>query len=90
MRYKQDTFEHFLQDYFMDLREIGGMPITKDNFEDLYEGWLENKQIDDLIALGELYGQQQYLAALDFSLNKLNNSHEKSRPILSEPTRLKR
>jgi hypothetical protein len=42
-------FETFLEEKFMDLREIGGMPITKDNCEDLFSSWLENLDVQEYI-----------------------------------------
>ena len=49
------TFESWLQDYFIGLREVGGVPIIKDNCEDLFESWLENKDIQEIIDLGDEY-----------------------------------
>ena len=33
--------EKKLQDHFIEEREYGGIPIMKDNCEDLFENWLE-------------------------------------------------
>ena len=54
---KKETFESWLQDYFIGLREFGGIPIVKDNCEDLFENWLENKDIQEIIDLAEKWGQ---------------------------------
>jgi hypothetical protein len=51
------TFQDFLEDKFNDLREIGGMPITKDNFESMIETWFENLDVQELIDFGEEYGR---------------------------------
>ncbi len=51
------TFQQFLEDKFMDLREIGGMPITKDNYEDMSETWFTNLDAQELIDFGEKYGR---------------------------------
>jgi hypothetical protein len=56
-KYKIDTFEQFLESKFDDLREIGGMPITKDNCEDLASTWFENLDVQELIDYGEEYGK---------------------------------
>lgn len=61
VNFMKNDFENFLEDYFMELREIGGMPITKDNFEDLFENWLGELDTDNLIRLGDLYGNKRYL-----------------------------
>lgn len=40
--------EETLQAKFMEEQEIGGIPITKDNYEYLYENWIEALPIMDL------------------------------------------
>jgi hypothetical protein len=63
-----DTFQEFLEDKFMDLREIGGMPITKDNYESMSETWFENLDVQELIDFGEEYGKYvAYETASDIS-----------------------
>ena len=52
-----NTFQQFLEDKFMDLEEIGGMPITKDNYESMSESWFENLDVQELIDYGEEYGK---------------------------------
>lgn len=37
-----------LQTHFIGLQEYGGIPIVKDNCEDLFENWLEEQDLDDL------------------------------------------
>ena len=54
---KIKTFQDFLEDKFMELREIGGMPIVKDNFESLSETWFENLEVQELIDFGQEYGE---------------------------------
>lgn len=44
-----NNFESFLQNKFMELREIGGVPIIKDNAEDLFDSWLSNLDSQELI-----------------------------------------
>lgn len=51
------TFEEFLQEKFMELREIGGMPITKDNYEDMYDSWSQQLDVQELIDFAEEYGK---------------------------------
>lgn len=44
--------EKKLQDYFINTRELGGIPISKDNCEDLFENWLQAltlKEINDIL-----------------------------------------
>lgn len=54
------SFEEFLQNKFMNLREIGGMPITKDNYEDMFSSWLENRDISDMIDYADEYAYSRY------------------------------
>ena len=48
-------FESFLQDKFMDLREIGGRPIIKDNAEDMFDNWLEQLDGQEYIDFADEY-----------------------------------
>ena len=48
---KTDFIENNLskiQEYFINLLEINGRPITKDNCEDMLESWLENQSLSFL------------------------------------------
>jgi hypothetical protein len=67
---ENQTFEDFLNQYFIDLREDGGVAITKDNVEDMFDNWLQNHDIQDIIDLGELYGKYQFLAGKENILLK--------------------
>lgn len=58
---KYKTFEEWLQEIFSDLGEIGGVPIMKDNCEDMFDGWLANHDVNEMIEHGENYGK--YLRA---------------------------
>ncbi len=40
-----------LQNYFESLREYGGIPIMKDNCEDLFENWLEDTEYSELVKI---------------------------------------
>ena len=62
------TFQQFLEDKFMENDEIGGMPITKDNYESISESWFENLDVQELIDYGEEYGRLvAYETASDIS-----------------------
>ena len=61
------TFEDFLEQYFIDLDEVDGMPITKDNCESMFEGWLENRDTQEIIDLANkaiVYYKEQLLNEL--------------------------
>lgn len=51
------TFEEFLQEIFNNEREYGGMPITKDNCDDLFENWLSDLDVNALIDYADMWGQ---------------------------------
>jgi hypothetical protein len=40
--------EKKLSEYFVNLREVGGIPITKDNFEQVFDNWLSDLTLTDL------------------------------------------
>lgn len=65
------TFEDFLEQYFIDLGESGGVAITKDNVEDMFDRWLQDLDVEDMLRYGELYGKYQFLAGKEsILLNK--------------------
>jgi hypothetical protein len=43
--------EKKLKDYFIIQKESGGIPITKDNVEDLFEPWLSQLELLEVIEL---------------------------------------
>lgn len=47
------TYEEYLEEKFMEEREIGGIPITKDNYESLYETWIEKLDPQEFIDYAE-------------------------------------
>lgn len=63
-----NTFQEFLEEKFMDLREVGGMPITKDNYESMSESWFSNLDVQEVIDFGDEYGKYvAYETASDIS-----------------------
>ena len=68
---KNQTFEEFLQRIFIDLREVGGVPIIKDNCEDMFDLWLSNMEGEDYMNWGELYGKSQFMAGKEEVLDKV-------------------
>ena len=42
----------------MDLREIGGVPIMKDNAEDMFDNWMQGLDVDEWLELGDEYGDE--------------------------------
>jgi len=52
-----NTFQQFLEEKFNENDEIGGMPITKDNCEDMLDVWFQDLDVQELIDFGEEYGK---------------------------------
>lgn len=51
------TFIEWLQEQFIKENEFAGLPITKDNCEDLFEVWLAKFDVNDIIEWGDIYGR---------------------------------
>ena len=71
------TFEEFLQTIFINLLEIDGRAITKDNCEDMFDRWTSDLEFDDYLKWADLFATQRYLegqnkvlAAFDLAVNK--------------------
>jgi hypothetical protein len=67
MSKKQQTFEAFLQEHFIGMNEYGGIPIMKDNCEDLFENWLDGN-MQEVIDLAEVW--------LDYQKKEIKKSAE--------------
>ena len=53
---KRKNFEDWVQDYFVnEEREVDGVPIIKDNFEDMFEGWITNLDVEEWFNLADKY-----------------------------------
>lgn len=57
-----ETFEEYLQVIFSDKGEFGGIPIVKDNCDDLFENWVEQLDVSELTDFAEKYGRKMYEA----------------------------
>ena len=78
MTVKIQDFEDFLEEKFIELNEIGGMPITKDNCESMFETWLENRQVSDMMSYADFYGKQMYIqGARDYIAEQLEKLNKK-------------
>ena len=66
------TFEEFLGERFLDLREIGGVPITKENFEDMFSTWLEELESQELIDYADRAIGLARIGGMEECLNKMN------------------
>jgi hypothetical protein len=58
---KDVDFEKWLEERFVNLREVNGTPITKDNCEDLFNDWLTLLTTRDLIRWGDIHAREMYL-----------------------------
>ena len=52
MKNKQ-TFEEWLEEYFVGLGEVGGMSITKDNCENMFDSWSSQLDVQEVIDLAQ-------------------------------------
>jgi hypothetical protein len=57
----QPDFIHWLEGKFIDQGEVGGIPITKDNCEDMFENYLEALDPQNIMDFATNYGQEMYL-----------------------------
>ena len=57
----ETTFEGYLKDWFIRQNEVGGVPITKDNCENLFDTYLENLDGEEYLRLGTVFGRVQFL-----------------------------
>lgn len=64
---KHQTFENYLQDEF--LKDYEGI---KDDCEDAFDGWLANKDVAEMLELGETYGVKMYEQGCSDTLNEVN------------------
>ena len=71
-----ETFEEFLNSKFMDLREIDGVPIIKDNYEDLFDSWLENRDVNEIMDFAEEWGQGERIKGKEYVLKGFEESIE--------------
>jgi hypothetical protein len=55
------TFEDYLKDWFVKQNEFGGIPITKDNCENLFERYVESVETERWMELATLFGQMQFI-----------------------------
>lgn len=80
---KIQSFEEFMQDEFMDLREINGVPIIKDNYEDMFDGWISNLDGEEYFKFAQKYGEKQYLDGMDKVLTGFKPYVENLRDIMN-------
>ena len=62
MAIKIKSFDDYLEELYIKSLEDGGVPITKDNCEDMFDNWLSNLDVQELLDLGMLYGKEQFMA----------------------------
>jgi len=58
MIYNGYNFEEYLEEQFIERLEYNGIPIIKDNCEDLFSQWLEDCDKDELIELADKWGRR--------------------------------
>ncbi len=50
------TFESWLEERFIEKLEVNGVPITKDNCEDMFSSYLENLDTQEVMDLAQEWG----------------------------------
>ena len=56
-----ETFENWLREMFIKQNEVGGVPITKDNCEDMFDTYLEGLDGGEYLRLGTVFGKIQFI-----------------------------
>jgi hypothetical protein len=70
-----NNFESYLQDEFMKRREVGGMPITKDNCEDMFDAWLSNLDGQEYMDYADSYNRSTIEKVIE-EVAKITRVHE--------------
>ena len=87
---KTKTFEEWLQNYFVEKGDLNGVPIIKDNCEDLFEGWLSNQDVNDIIEMAEVWGKELIKSTdtfkYDAQLSNIISSLERIEEAVVPPT----
>ncbi len=65
------TFNDYLLEKFIERGESGGMAITKDNVEDMFENWLEDMDTEEMMNWADLAMGKAFLEGREELLNKL-------------------
>lgn len=78
------TFEQYLLERFMDLREVDGVPIIKDNCEDMFDSWLAQLDGNEYMEYAQIWGEKQYLHGKEFVLNEFKIDIEDLQAILTK------
>jgi hypothetical protein len=58
---KDINFEKWLEERFVSFRDVNGTPITKENFQEMFDAWLADMEVDNLISWADLYAKESYL-----------------------------
>ena len=53
-------FESWLEEKFINTNEVDGVPITKDNCEDLFSNYLTDLDTQEIIDLANKFGEERY------------------------------
>lgn len=68
----KQTFEQFIKELFIERLEVDGVPITKENADDMFDEYLSNLEGEDWLSYGALYGQSRYLAGKEEIMTLVN------------------
>ena len=70
----QPSFEEWLENNYINGNEDGGVVITKDNVESMFERYLEGLDVQELLDLGDEYGREMWKVGRDEMLKELRTN----------------
>ena len=68
------TFEQYLEEKFMNQREVGGIAITKDNYESLSDNLFESLDVQEVINYAQEWGNDLYQKGFDKAIDESNKA----------------
>ena len=67
------NFEKWLEERFVAMNEVNGVPIIKDNFEDLFSEFINNFNSDDWFDWGTLFAKDMFVNGKQEMLNNFKD-----------------
>ena len=81
---KFQGFEDWLEERFIGTNEFRGVPITEDNYEGMFENWLESLDRQEVIDYAESYGKYIYIHGQRRALYELKNKDVKTENLTTK------
>ena len=67
--------EDYLKDEFIGTREQGGVPIIKDNVEDMFDNWMQDLDVDQWLEWADFYASKKFAEGLLKGEKLANETH---------------